>query len=213
MTGIAATPRLIKGAIIALDPANPVDSVVIFQYNPSDLRRSLSPKLMQGSANPADTLRLAGAPTEVITATLNINASDQLARGDSTAQALGIYPQLSALEMLLYPKSAQVIANTALSALGTMEVLPPRAPLTLFVWGAKRVAPVFVDSLEITEQYHDAALNPVIAEVVVSLRVLTYDDFEPLSGGYAAFLGYQIVKETLAVIGATGNIAGLAGGG
>ena len=39
--------------------------------------------------------------------------------------AMGIYPQLSALEMLIYPKSALVIANMVLLATGTIEIIPP----------------------------------------------------------------------------------------
>ena len=30
----------------------------------------------------------------------------------------------------------------ALLAAGTIEIIPPDAPLTLFIWGAKRILPV-----------------------------------------------------------------------
>ena len=49
--------------------------------------------------------------------------------------------------MLLYPKAALVIANEVLAALGVIEVIPPEAPLTLFVWGPKRVLPVRLTEL------------------------------------------------------------------
>ena len=78
---------------------------------------------------------------------------------------MGIYPQLSALEMLVYPKTSLVIANTVLLALGTIEIIPPSAPLTIFVWGAKRAVPVKVAEFSITEEAYDAALNPIRAKV------------------------------------------------
>ena len=90
----------------------------------------------------SEVLRLKGAPVETINLEVEIDATDQLETGSSLAISQGIYPQLAALEMLIYPKSALVIANTALLALGTIEVAPPMAPLTLFIWGSKRVLPV-----------------------------------------------------------------------
>jgi hypothetical protein len=35
MTTFPGSPRLTKGAIIGLDPLNPLASVIIFQYNPT----------------------------------------------------------------------------------------------------------------------------------------------------------------------------------
>jgi hypothetical protein len=35
MSTFPGSPRLIKGAIIGLDPINPLASVVVFQYNPN----------------------------------------------------------------------------------------------------------------------------------------------------------------------------------
>ena len=90
---------------------------------------------------------------------------------------MGISPQLSALEMLLYPKSALVIANTVLLAAGTIEIVPPEAPFTLFIWGAKRVLPVRLTSFTITEQAYDPSLNPIRATVNLGMQVLNYSDF------------------------------------
>jgi len=39
------------------------------------------------------------------------------------AVASGVHPTLAALEMLLYPKSALAIANTALAQLGNLEII------------------------------------------------------------------------------------------
>ena len=130
----------------------------------------------------------------------------QLEKADPIATSMGIYPQLSALEMLLYPKSALVIANTVLMAAGTIEVIPPEAPFTLFIWGPKRVLPVRLTGFTITEEAHDPSLNPIRAKASLDLRVLSYSDFSVTHPGYALFLAHQVVKETMAVIGSVGNI-------
>ena len=127
------------------------------------------------------------------------------------ASTFGIYPQLSALEMLVYPKSALVITNTALLATGTIEVVPSAAPLTLFIYGWKRVVPVKLSSLSITETAHDPQLNPIRATVDLSLRVLTYNDLPLTHPGYWTFMAHQVVKETMAVIGSVSNIGSVLG--
>jgi hypothetical protein len=125
---------------------------------------------------------------------------------------MGIYPQLSALEMLLYPKSAAVIVNTVLLAAGTIEIVPPDAPLTLFVWGAKRVLPVRITGFTINEVQYDANLNPTVANLSVSMSVLSYHDFPVSHPGYHLFLAHQVVKETMAVVGSAGSLDAVAGG-
>ena len=82
-------------------------------------------------------------------------------------------PALASLEMLVYPKSALVITNEVLAALGMIEVIPPEAPLTLFVWGPKRVLPVRITDFSITEQAFEPGLNPILAKVHLGLQVLT----------------------------------------
>ena len=41
MSSFPGSPRLLKGAIIGLDPAKPLASVVVFQYNPDTMTRRL----------------------------------------------------------------------------------------------------------------------------------------------------------------------------
>jgi hypothetical protein len=124
---------------------------------------------------------------------------------------LGIYPQLSALEMLVYPKSALVIANTALQALGTLETIPAMAPFTLFVWGPKRVLPVRLTSFSIAEEAYDAKLNPIRAVVSLGLQVLSYNDLPSYHPGYHLFLAHQVVKETMATLGSVNDLSAVAG--
>ena len=106
-----------------------------------------------------------------------------------------MYPALASLEMLLYPKAALVIANEVLRVSGMIEVIPPEAPLTLFVWGP-------ADRAGAADQLRDhrggvrPALNPIRARVELSLNVLTYQDLGLLSVGGALFMAHQIAPRS-----------------
>ena len=153
-----------------------------------------------------EALRLKGAPVETISLDVEIDATDQLETGrPAGASSLGIYPQLSALEMLVYPKSSLVIANTILLAVGTIEIIPPAAPFTLFIWGPQRVLPVRISTFSITEEAYDVNLNPTRARVQLGLRVLSYNDLPITHPGYALFLAHQVAKETMATLNTVGN--------
>jgi hypothetical protein len=203
---------MIKGAIIGMDLFNPLSSVAVFQYNPETVTRTLQPQTAGEGAGRAEAMRLKGAPVETIKMDIEIDATDQLEKGAGTASSLGIYPQLSALEMLVYPKSALVIANTVLLAAGTIEIVPPMGPFTLLVWGLKRVLPVRLTEFTITEEAHDGGLNPIRAKVSLGLRVLNYNDLLLTNPGYHVFLAHQITKEVFATMGSIGNIGAVAGG-
>ena len=212
MTTFPNSPRLLKGALVGLDLFNPIPSVIAFQYNPETLTRSLKARAMGGEGSKAEAMRLTGAPEEDITLDVEIDATDQLEKAEDTAVSMGIYPQLSALEMLLYPKSALVIANTALMAAGTIEIVPPAGPFTLFIWGAKRILPVRLTNFSITEEAHDVNLNPIRAKVSLGLRVLSYSDLPLTHPGYHMFLAHQVVKEAMAVVGSVNDLGAVAGG-
>jgi hypothetical protein len=198
MSTFPGSPRLLKGAIIGVDAFNPLASVVVFQYNPDTMTRRLEPRAVSADGDRGEAFRLTGPPKETITLSIEIDATDQLEQANPLATTMGIYPTLAALEMLLYPKSAVVIANTILSLIGTVEVIPVEAPMTLFVWGLKRVLPVRLTSLSITEEAHDQSLNPIRAKVELSLSVLSYHDLTVTSPGNALFLVHHIAKEIMA---------------
>jgi hypothetical protein len=120
-----------------------------------------------------------------------------------------VLPQLAALEMLLYPKSAYVIATEALALAGVVEVIPPSAPLTVLVFGSYRVLPVRLTEFSITEELHDPGLNPIHAKVSLGLRVLNYRDLGLISPGGGLFMAHQVVKEVLATKTGIGNAAGI----
>ena len=205
-------PRVLKGALVGVDPLNPLASVVVFQYNPDTMTRRLEPRSVSAEGDRGEAFRLTGPPKETITLSIEIDAADQLEQGHPIATTLGIYPTLAALEMLLYPKSATVIANTVLSLIGTIEVIPVEAPMTLFVWGPQRVLPVRLTSFSITEEAHDPLLNPIRAKVELSLAVLSYFDLPLTSPGQALFLVHHIAKEIMATTNVFNNVQNVGAG-
>jgi hypothetical protein len=204
-------PRLLKGAVVGFDLFNPIASVIVFQYNPETVTRTLKARGATGEGSLAEPTRINGAPEETIKVDVEIDATDQLEEGETGARNLGVYPQLSALEILLYPKSAAVVRNSFLLASGTIEVLAPASTFTLFVWGKKRILPVQLTDFSITEEAHDASLNPIRAKLSLGLRVLTYNDLPLSHPGYALFLAHQIAKEAMAVAGSFDHVTAVAG--
>lgn len=212
MTNFPRSPRLLKGALVYINLPNPSPNVVVFQYNPHTLTRSLKAQLAERKGNRGGPSRFKGAPVETIDLEVEIDATDQLEKGEDSAVQMGIQPQLAALEMLLYPRSSTVIANQVALEMGVIEVMPPLAPFTLFIYGPSRILPVQVTSFRVTEKAHDPHLNPVRATISLGLRVLSYNDLSPEHPGYALFLAHQIAKETMATIGTVNDLDAVAGG-
>jgi hypothetical protein len=206
MTTFPQSPRLIKGALVGVDIANPLASVVVFQYNPATMTRRLEARAAGEGGDVGETTRLSGPPKETITLSVEIDAADQLEKSDAQTLETGIHPKLAALEILVYPPSGRVIANLGLLSAGLIEIVPPEAPFTLFVYGPGRVLPVKLSEVRVTEEAHDIKLNPIRATVSLSMQVLSYCDFAPDHPGHAMFLAHQLAKETLAKIGASGSL-------
>ncbi len=208
MTTFPNSPKLIKGAIIGFDIANPFASIIVFQYNPETLTRRVEARTTGATdgGDKSESLRLSGPPRETITLSVEFDAINQLDQLGSLAGTAGVYPAISALEMLLYPKSVVVIANTVLALLGNIEVIAPETPPTFFVWGPQRVLPVRLTDFSITEQAYDALLNPIQAKVDLSLYVLSTADLKLTNPGYYMFLAHQIAKEALATSNAASGI-------
>jgi hypothetical protein len=207
MTTFPNSPRLIKGALVGVDPLNPIASVVVFQYNPDTMTRRLEARAASGEGERGEAQRLSGPPKETITLSVEIDATDQLEKAQPLAVTMGIYPTLSALEMMLYPKSPIVIANTVLALIGTIEILPMEGPFVLFVWGPQRVLPVRLTSLNITEEAYDPMLNPIRAKAELTLSVLSYHDLGVLHPGHWLFLAHQQAKEVAATLNVANSAA------
>lgn len=196
------SPRLIKGGLVQVDPASGrLVGVIALQYNPDTLTRSLQVQSSGGDgADKSQALRLKGAAVETLKVEAEIDATDRLEFPDqnATAVAVGIHPQIAALELLVHPTSAALQTNDALSRSGVLEILPLQAPLTLLVWGKNRVVPVRVTDVSITEEAFDANLNPIRAKVSLGLRVLSVDDLGFDHRGGTLFMGYLRSREAMA---------------
>ncbi|MDI3466983.1 MAG: hypothetical protein OJF50_005804 [Nitrospira sp.] len=212
MSSFPNSPRLIKGALVGVDILNPVGSVVVFQYNPDTMTRRLEARAASGDGDRGEAQRLTGPPKETITLSIEIDATDQLEQANPLAVSMGIYPTLSALETMLYPKSAVVIANTVLSLVGTIEILPMEGPFVLFVWGPQRVLPVRLSSFSITEEAYDQLLNPIRAKAELTLNVLSYQDLGVLHPGHWMFLAHQMSKEVMATLNVANSVQNVATG-
>lgn len=211
MASFHGSPRLRKGAIVSLDMPSLAPQIVVFQYNPDTIVRTLTPKTSEGKTRGVETLRLEGPPTEEINIDIELDATDQLELPEQnpTAVLMGISPQLAALEMMIYPKASKVIADAVLAALGTIELVPPEGPFTVFVWGPKRVLPVRLTQFRISEEAHDTALNPIRAKVTLTLQVLTYNDLQPTHIGYALYMANHLGKEIMSALGSVSNLGSI----
>ncbi|MGW3184273.1 CIS tube protein [Kitasatospora sp. NPDC001119] len=212
MTGYTDAPKPIRAGLVVVDPLRGTPQrVVVLQFNPDSLERSLAPQVAgaDGSGDRTEALRLKGPAVETWKFTAELDATDQL---DLPAPN-GIHPQLATLELLVQPTSAQVRANQALASLGTLEVTPIEAPLTLFTWGGKRILPVRLTELTITEEAFDIDLNPIRAAVAIGLRVLTVSDLPTGHRGAELYLAHLAQKERLGGAAADGRLGALGVGG
>jgi hypothetical protein len=205
-------PPVLKGALATVSPLNPLGTVVVFQYNPSSLTRTLAARVT-GGEGPTSTPRFAGPPEETVKLSVELDATDQLEAGDPITEELGILPALASLERMLYPPSPVMVANEVLARAGIVEILPMEAPLTLLVWGARRILPVAITEFSVTEEAFDLALSPLQAKVDLGLKVLSYAELGMLSPGGALSLANHIAIEALGIIGASGTLPGLIAGG
>jgi hypothetical protein len=204
MTGFPGSPKLLKGGIVLVDPAGgALLRVISLQYNPDTLTRTLAVQSAGGeggAANQSQALRLKGNPVETMKIEIMLDATDQLEHPESNPVVVrhGLHPELAVLEALVYPRSADLLANDRLAGSGTLEVLPIEMPLCLFVWSRSRIVPVRVTDLSITEDAFDVDLNPIRAKASLGLRVLSVDDLGFGHRGGGVFMSYLQGKEALA---------------
>jgi hypothetical protein len=212
MTSFPNSPRLLKGGIVLIDPqTSAVLRVIALQYNPDTLSRTLQIQAVGETGDRLEALRLKGPPNESIKLEAEIDATDQLEFPDQnrTAAELGIFPQLAALETIVYPTSAQLQSNNSLQQTGSIEISAVEAPLTLFVWSKTRTLPVRITDFSITEEAFDAALNPIRAKISLGMRVLSVNDLGFDHKGGNLFMTYLRNKEQLAGKGAGASLSTL----
>jgi hypothetical protein len=203
------SPRLVRGGLVLVDPDSgaPLRTIAL-QYNPDTLTRTFQIKgAGTDGGDRSEALRLKGPAVETLKLEAELDATDRLADADPQTTRLGLQPELATLEMLVHPRSQQLAANAAMANQGELEIVPMRTPLTLFVWGPNRVAPVRVTEFSVTEEAFDVALNPTRAKVSLGLRVLTVDDLGAGTRGGGLFMSYLARKEQLAAQAVRGSFA------
>jgi hypothetical protein len=194
----------------------PPPRIVVFQYNPESITRSLSHQVAQGTDESGlefDTLRVSGNPQETMDLQIELDAADQLERPRENAVTveLGLSPAISALELLMYPNSVEVIRRRLRLKAGEVQISSLEVPIALLIWGRSRVVPIRVSSLSITEQAFDLSLNPTRAEVSMSVEVLSYENMPFLSVGGIASLADHVRKETLSALNTVDNVGDFLG--
>jgi hypothetical protein len=206
------SPKVLKGGLVAYQLPELLPTIIVFQYNPDEVSRSIQTRGAQGGGR-GDANRVNGPPEETLSFTVEIDAADQLEQPGDNAITVenGLHPVIAALEGLSYPPYPMVIANEALALAGSAFILGEQAPLALLVWGPRRVLPVQVQSLSIREQAFDQQLNPIRASAELSLKVLTYRDLDVTNPGYWVYLAAFTQKEVMAGINTVGSRTGIQG--
>lgn len=215
MTRYADIPKPIRSGIVVVNPdTGTPQRIIILQFNPDTLERSLAPQTAggqnaegggTGGGDRNEALRLKGPAEETWKFTAEIDATDQL----EVAAPDGIHPQLAVLEMLVQPTTAQLREAARQTQKGTIEITPIEMPLTLFTWGSKRVMPVRLTELSINESAFDVNLNPIRASLSIGLKVLSVSDLPAGHRGADLYMAHLAQKERLAAAARGGSLGAL----
>jgi hypothetical protein len=228
--GYSRSPKLLKGALVEFSERfiGPVPNIILFQYNPERMTRTLSvysPPVGAANQSTAEGTGNTPAnaqpedPTETFSLPLELDATDDLEINNPVAVATGVADRLAALEMLLYPQESlvgdlvgSVSASLGMPGLGNalgglQKVSRKTAPLVLFVWGPGRIVPVRLTSFSVEEIAYSPLLYPTQAKVSVGLRVLTATEleseaFKDVPGREIALYAYNFTRTQKRVLSA-----------
>src|SRR5262245_14724390 len=200
--GLRAQPKIQRGAFVEYGLSIP-PLVVVFQFNPLQLSRNRSqsftvPAREQYDGGPTlrefhqrfdDLTALRDAQQvkvdpESLTFDIRLDATDRLDDGDPTAGRFGIAPQLATLELMMMPKSESLLGAVVDKLRERLGGGKPKftftgtqkPPMILFIWGLKRVLPVNINSMQITETEFSTTLAATRASVTVNLTVIEGDN-------------------------------------
>jgi hypothetical protein len=181
-----STPVL-KGALVEYsgDFLGPLPNVVVFQFNPETVTRTLMIPQRPTGAGSREPNQAGDLPIERYDLTLQLNADDPFLAPISKTVGLG--PQLAALQKMVQVKTAAFSLSAPIDAVATLvsagsgsnavQLVPRQIfPRLLFIWGLTRILPVVIESMSIVEKQYDALLNPTVADVTISMSVVIPDD-------------------------------------
>jgi hypothetical protein len=211
---------LLRGALIEYGPdfLGPLPNVVVFQFNPEEVTRTIEVPERPTGAGSRETSQAGEVPIERLELTAKFSAADMLAANNPLARATGIASYLAALELMANAKAAAGgLIGAAIDAVGDLlggkggdatQPIPREAyPRLIFIWGLTRVLPVMVTAMSITETHFDFLLNPIEAEVRIGLTVIRPDPCAKDLIAEGASIYTATAKEALAVA----NLANVAG--
>ena len=220
-TGFRRSPLLQKGAFVQLirEVVTVVPNIVVFQYNPERLQRSLTP-WNPFEVDPSNRGSLAPqvqpyTPRETFTLSIELDASDGLEEGAPQALTAGIADRLAALKKLTAPSRGLfgdlAASAAALGRRSARQAQRPTVPVTLFVWGPGRVLPVRITSFSVEETQFSPLLYPTMARVNLQLEVLSPELFRCQNDlvskiAVAAYQATQMQEDALAVANIASNI-------
>jgi hypothetical protein len=203
---------LLRGALIEYGSGliGPIPNVVIFQFNPESLTRTLEIPSRPTGPTQREMTQAGEKTFEKISFKAHFSVANLLEIGKALATLFGIGPQLAALEKMVLP-SAKIagLIGAAIDAIGKAVAVgndPPAQPIPrekypriLFIWGLTRVLPVTIDSMSISELEYDALLNPTRAEVDITLSVISVDDCSDDALAKGALEYSTLAKEAQAI--------------
>jgi hypothetical protein len=203
---------LMRGALIEYgsDFMGPIPNVVIFQFNPETLSRTVQIPPRPASGTARETTQAGEPAVEKITLKASFSAADEFGDNKALARMFGVGTRLAALEKMVYPSNDLLAAigaalGSAAGAVGigggdARQVIPrEKYPRILFIWGIYRVLPVVLESMSITEQQYDFLLNPVQAEVSISMAVNASDKCSDDEVAKGAMLYSNMAKDAQAM--------------
>ena len=235
-TTFSRSPKLLNGAIVEFSERfiGPVPNVIVFQYNPEKLTRTLGIWSKAGEPKGAENITEDQTaqpfdPVESFNLVLEFDAADDLEKPDlhPVAVVSGVANRLAVLEMLLYPQESSLLGELAGSITGSLsgkaaaakvssklsDPLPRgTVPLVFLVWGPGRIVPVRLTSFSIEEHAYLPTLYPIRATATVGMKILRPDDLS-IKGSIVekgkqelAKIAYQIYVKQKTVLAAS-NIA------
>ncbi len=202
---------MLRGALIEYGTSliGPIPNVVIFQYNPEQLSRALQVPTRPSGATQRETTQAGEKTFERITLKAHFSAVNLLDEDKALARLFGIGPQLAALEKMVLPSSKIAgLIGAAIDAIAgaVSPPAPPAQPIPreaypriLFIWGPTRVLPVTIDAMTIVEQEYDFLLNPMRAEVDITLSVIATDQCSDDVLAKGALEYSTLAKEAMAI--------------
>lgn len=208
-----------KAALIEYALAIP-PLALVFDFNPQSLSRTRTINVRTGTspatrggydfALPTEAPRAAlgvSVQPETFSIEVLIDATDRMEKGDPLAGILGIEPELDTLRSMVEPKSQgpagfQMLASLGLGGQRAFQ-RHETASVLLFLWGT-HILPVFLTSVQVTEQAHLPSLVPYRANVTLSMQVIE---------GNNPFYTVEKVRQVVSAAINTGRVVGSVIGG